>query len=141
MKMNKRHIFSFVLLAVYAFILLHDVIPHHHHNGDSTCQIAVEAKTHSHEHSSCCSHSHEQEKECDVSHQHSHEDDCEGACNFFIEVLKSDFLSNTFIASNNKVILNTSEKDLCNKWGTKAFIYTSKYSSANSLRGPPAFHI
>lgn len=127
-----RNIISTVLLAVYSIVLVHNVVPHHHHfenpqNPDFYCQLDE-----IHNGDSCCDSS---------LADHGHDSRQHHPCNFNEKIVlsKTDILSMLFLpASAIEFDFSIQEK--------KTFYanYTVKpFADANLrhilLRGPPQF--
>jgi len=134
--MAKRRLYSYFLLLVMSFIVLHDIIPHRHILNNP---LAVETKTsvaavhgHSHSHSSflaladcgyCCNNYH-------PYHKHEHE------CNFsHTSLLVVDRLS-SFIPSTGIMCFGKTIKTIFNSYYSTSKILKG-FSLVFKLRGPP----
>ncbi len=138
--MIKKQIISFSMLSVYLIVLLHSIIPHHHHDIENIVyQHQCDQKHDSHE--NCEHHEHEindnDSPSKNICVDHNSKDDCNNTCSFFVELFKEDVLNANFILPADFYFRTPqSEKIIHYSHFDNNFIETHFYCS-NYLRGPP----
>ncbi len=151
--MIKNTCISLFLISVYALILIHDFMPHHHHNGHYYVEVGFK-DTHKHTY-----HDHVHDHGHDIFAMHHHEaddcghPDCETSlpCNvpshihgadsnaeFLVSNIKIDFSSPLVAVLATVFNLEVLEENNLNEYSTFIpSIYKGPDISSCSLRGPP----
>lgn len=137
--MKIRNIISICLLTVYAIVMAHNFIPHHHHSENTQhCELEQPEKH-------CCEHSNHAEQfvqetnSCSVNHHH--ENHSHTFCSFEEKIVLTKFisLSNLFLPSSE---IEYFELPQNKKSFTDSYIsipFQDPQCRDVLLRGPPQF--
>lgn len=143
--MNKKHSFlSAILLLVFSLVLLHDVVPHHHH--DNIVELTNHSHhSHNHEHD----HHHDKEDQDHSDHNQDHQSHYSHLSHFavFTEFVfdhhtgyQNQDIVDQFVISDIECSINNNEIVAEAPPNEHSYAYVSSYFYSHLLRGPPSLY-
>ena len=132
-KLNKQ-IVSLILVLPILVMLAHDIIPHHHHDTNTSANFVKTGHSH-HEviHTSDC-HSHETAQYLSHSHQENESSCCAFVNLRFFKNVKFQ-IGLTHIVLN--IVLNNNQEILVRYYVSSSNLIPEPYRESTGLRGPP----
>ena len=132
-KLNKK-IVSLILVLPILVMLAHDIIPHHHHDTNTSANFVTAG--HSHHEAIHTSHCHAHETAQHLSHSHrENESTCCAFVNlrFFKNVKFQALLSHIVL----NIVLNNDQETPIRYYVSNSNLIPEPYRASTGLRGPP----